>query len=76
VDGRIGGTDMLSKQTQIGKRVRVREDHRTAIWRGREGTIIERWGDPNYTALDVLLDGGISQLFWYHELEEVGSNGA
>jgi hypothetical protein len=67
---------MLSEQTQIGKRVKVREDHRTAIWRGQKGTIIKRWGDPTYTALDVLLDGGISQLFWHHELEEVDSSGA
>ena len=67
---------MLSDEAQIGKRVRVREDYRTAIWRGREGTITKRWGNPTYTALDVLLDGGSSQLFWHHELEEVDASGA
>jgi hypothetical protein len=67
---------MLSKEAQIGKRVRVREEHRTAKWRGREGTILKSWGDPTYTALDVLLDDGGWQLFWHHELEEVGASGA
>jgi hypothetical protein len=35
------------------------------------GTIKKRWGDPSYTALDVLLDDGTQQLFWHHELEEI-----
>lgn len=61
----------MSEEAQIGKRVRVREDHRTPDWRGQERTIDKRWGDPNYTALDVLLDDGDRQLFWHHELEEV-----
>jgi hypothetical protein len=51
--------------------VKVREDHRSARLRGREGTIVQRWGNPGYAALDVLLDEGHSLLFWYHELEEV-----
>jgi hypothetical protein len=38
---------------------------------GMVGTIAKRWGDPNYVALDVLLDDGSTQLFWHHELEEV-----
>jgi hypothetical protein len=60
-----------SKEAHIGKRVRVRNDHRKAELRGLEGTIANRWGNPNYPAFDVLLDGGDWQLFWYHELEEV-----
>ena len=67
---------MRSEEAMIGKRVKVREDNRTVVWRGREGTIMKRWGDPTYTALDVLLDGGSSQLFWHHELEEVDASGA
>jgi hypothetical protein len=35
------------------------------------GTIKKRWGDPSYTALDVLLDDGSLRLFWHHELEEI-----
>ena len=47
---------MRSEEAQIGKRVRVRKDHRTANLRGQEGVIVKTWGNPGYTALDVLLD--------------------
>ena len=63
---------MFSEETQIGKRVRVRADHPTANWSGLEGTIAKSWGDPAYSALDVDLDDGRSELFWHHELEEIG----
>jgi len=56
---------------QIGMRVRVRADHRTTNWSGLEGTIAKSWGDPTYSALDVDLDDGRSELFWHHELEEI-----
>ena len=36
-----------------------------------EATIEKRWGNLNYTALDVMLDDGGSELFWHHELEEI-----
>ena len=62
---------MRSEEAQIGKRVRVGNDHRKAGLRGREGTITHRWGNPCYPAFDVLLDGDDWQLFWHHELEEV-----
>lgn len=64
---------MKSEEACVGKRVRVREDHRKANLRGRKGTIVERWGNPSYVALDVLLDEGEWQLFWFHELEEFGA---
>jgi hypothetical protein len=60
-----------SEDASVGKRVRVREDHRSASLRGREGMIVQRWGNPGYAALDVLLDEGHWLLFWYHELEEI-----
>ena len=60
---------MWPEQAQIGMRVRVSKNHREANLRGREGTIASRWGNPGYPALDVLLDDGDWQLFWYHELE-------
>jgi hypothetical protein len=62
---------VLSEEMQIGKRVRVRADHRTTNWSGQEGTIAKRWGDPTYSALDVDLDDGRSELFWHYELEEI-----
>ena len=65
---------MRSEEAHVGKRVRVREDHRTANLRDQEGTIVERWGDPSYPALDVLLEGGDRQLFWFYEVEEIAED--
>jgi len=62
---------MMSKEALIGMRVSVREQHRSAHLRGQKGTITKRWGDPNYVALDVLLDNGGAELLWHHELEEI-----
>jgi hypothetical protein len=72
VEGSKGrAAPMKSEEACVGKRVRVREDHSMANLRGRRGTIAQRWGNPSHAALDVLLDEGEWQLFWYHELEEV-----
>ena len=62
---------MLSEEARIGKRVRIRQDHRSVPLRGLVGTIEKRWGNPDYVALDVMLDDGDSQLFWYYALEEI-----
>jgi hypothetical protein len=65
---------MRPEEAQIGKRVRVRENHRKTDFRGQEGVIAKSWGNPGYPALDVLLDEGNWQLFWFHELEEVSED--
>jgi hypothetical protein len=70
----IAGAIVLSKAALVGTRVRVDNPLGRSGLRGRVGTITGRWGDPNYVALDVLLDDGSTQLFWHHELEE--NNGA
>jgi hypothetical protein len=62
---------MLSEEARIGKRVRVRADHPSVPLRGLVGTIEKRWGNPDYVALDVVLDDGGLELFWHHELEEI-----
>ena len=50
---------MRSEEARIGKRVRVREVTRQSpTLSASVGTIKKRWGDPSYTALDVLLDDG------------------
>jgi len=76
--GRDKGSErfMTPKEAQIGKRVRVRKELRTTNLRGQEGTIAKRWGNPGYPALDVLLDDGDWQLFWYHELEQLDEDGS
>jgi hypothetical protein len=61
-----------SEEAQIGARVRVSESRLRSEWRGLTGTIGARWGDPEYLALDVLFEDGRTQLFWHHELEEIG----
>jgi hypothetical protein len=62
---------MLSEAARIGKRVRIRQDHRSVPLRGLVGTIEKRWGNPDYVALDVMLDAGGSELFWPRDLEEI-----
>jgi hypothetical protein len=51
--------------------VRVVDD----VWRskfgGMRGTVEHSWGHPNHPALDVRLDNGRSELFWFYELEKV-----
>jgi hypothetical protein len=64
---------MRSEEAQIGIRVRVYTSLHRAELRGKEGTITQRWGNPHYVALDVLLEDGSSQLFWHHELEEISA---
>lgn len=61
---------MISDEAFIGRRVRVNDNCRDTELQGQIGTIMKRWGDPHYVALDVLLDDGILRLFWHHELEE------
>jgi hypothetical protein len=67
-----GGAIVLSEEALVGMRVRVRDSLQNVELRGLRGTIIARWGNPNYVALDVLLDEGHTELFWHHELVETG----
>jgi hypothetical protein len=60
-----------SEEARIGAMVRVGESGLRSKWRGLTGRIRAMWGDPEYVALDVLLEDGHSQLFWHHELEDV-----
>ncbi len=54
-----------------GARVRVRASYRKLELRGAIGTIVKRWGEPDYAAVEVRFDGGRSELFWRHELEKI-----
>jgi len=68
---------MTSEEAVIGARVRVGEEsgRRCSEWRGLTGTISAKWGNPEYLALDVMLEDGRTQLFWHHELEEIDGRG-
>ena len=68
---------MKSQEALIGAMVRVGEESGLCFeWWGLAGTIIGKWGNPEYLALEVLLDDGRTQLFWHHELDEIDARGA
>src|SRR5215212_1322428 len=67
---------MRSEEARIGAKVMVDEAGHGSEWRGLAGTIIGKWGHPEYLALDVLLDDGRTQLFWHHEVDEIDARGA
>jgi hypothetical protein len=67
---------MRSQEARIGAKVMVGEAGLGSEWRGLAGTIIGKWGNLEYLALDVLLDDGRTQLFWHHELAEIDARGA
>jgi hypothetical protein len=50
--------------------VRVKEGHRRSGFGGMLGTVEHKWGNPDYPALDVRLENGRLELFWFHELDE------
>ena len=63
---------MKSEGASVGMRVRVKKAYRKPKLRGAVGTIVQSYGHPDCLALEVRLEGGSSQLFWHHELEEAG----
>ena len=69
---------MRSEEAVIGARVKVGDSVADSgwrsEWRGLTGTISGRWGNPEYVALDVVLEDGRTQLFWHHELEEIAES--
>ncbi len=62
---------MESHEASRGMLVRVKHDNRRPEFNGMVGVIKQRFGDPNYAALDVRLEDGRLVLFWYHQLEKV-----
>ena len=66
---------MRSEQARIGASVRVSGSGWRSAWWGLTGTISAKWGNPEYLALDVVLEDWRTQLFWHHELEEIDGRG-
>jgi len=60
---------MQSHEPHLGMLVRVREGHRKSRFGGMVGVVENRWGSPDYPALDVRLENGRLELFWFHELD-------
>ena len=65
---------MEGYEARPGAVVRVREGcRRRPELEGMSGTIEQCWGSPDYLALDVRLEDGRSELFWFHQLDSVAS---
>lgn len=61
---------MEANQARVGTVVRVRDEGSTSNFAGMRGVIDKSFGSPKYPALDVRLERGGMQLFWFHELDE------
>ena len=66
----IGENLLQSHEARRGITVRVQEGHWKSRFSGMRGTVEHRWGHPDYPALDVRLEDGRLELFWFHELEK------
>jgi hypothetical protein len=66
------GEDLLqSHEARTGIMVRVKQQHWKSKFGGMRGTVEHKWGHPEHPALDVRLDNGRLELFWFYELDEV-----
>lgn len=62
---------MESHEARLGIAVQVKPGHWKSRFNGLRGTVEHVWGHPDYPALDVRLDNGRSELFWFHELDMI-----
>jgi hypothetical protein len=62
---------MESQAARPGTAVRVKEGYRRPELEGMSGTVEQCYGSPDYLALDVRLEDGRSELFWFHQLDTV-----
>lgn len=66
-----GVEPMRSHEARPGIVVRVYKSYRKPEFEGMLGTIKNCYGDPEYPALDVQLEDGRLELFWFHQLEKI-----
>jgi len=66
----LGVNRLQSHEPHPGMTVRVKAGHWKFKFDGMRGTVEHRWGHPHHPALDVRLEDGRLQLFWFHELEK------
>lgn len=60
---------MQAHEARPGMTVRVKGEHWKSVYSGMRGTVERRWGHADHPALDVRLEDGRLQLFWFHELD-------
>ena len=61
---------LIAREAHPGMLVRVIEDSRRPAYEGKLGIIKGTFGNADYPALDVQLENGRMELFWYHQLEK------
>jgi hypothetical protein len=59
-----------SDEVQSGMLVRVREDRRRPELEGMVGIVRKSYGAPEYLAIDVELEDGQLELFWFYQLDD------
>jgi hypothetical protein len=59
-----------SHEPHPGMLVRVKEGHWKSRYDGMRGTVEHRWGNRDHPALDVRLEDGRLELFWFYELDK------
>ena len=62
---------LVANEARPGMLVRVIEDRRRPAYEGKLGIVKDTFGNADYPALDVQLENGRMELFWYHQLEKV-----
>jgi hypothetical protein len=62
---------MQSHEARPGIAVRVHKSYRKPEFAGMLGMIKHCYGDADYPAVDVQLEDGQLELFWFHQLERV-----
>jgi hypothetical protein len=62
---------MQAHEARPGTAVRVHKSVRKPDFRGMTGTIKGCYGDADYPALDVQLEDGRLELFWFYQLEKL-----
>ena len=67
----IGQNLLQSHEAHTGLTVQVKEENWKSRFSGMRGTVEHKWGHPDHPALDVRLEDGRSELFWFHELDKV-----
>ncbi len=66
---------MEPHEARTGMLVRVKTGYRKHDLVGMRGTVRECWGHPEYSAVDIELEDGRSELLWFHQLDVVEDSG-
>jgi hypothetical protein len=61
---------LVAHEARPGMLVRVIEDRRRPAYEGKVDIVKGTFGNAHYPALDVQLEDGRMELFWYHQLEK------